>query len=183
MDTRLDTEASPGDAEPRTLQRERARRLFRRSLHVFALNAGSCGGCETELAPLLLPPYSVARHGIAFVDSPHRADLLLVSGVVTSALRRPLLEAYDAMPAPKLVAAIGACPCSGGIFRAGHPVDGPLDRLLPVDLYIPGCPPTPRAVLHGLLLLLERQGSGRVSARHREGAAPADALPSTSREA
>ena len=144
---------------------ERAtRRAFRRSLHVFAVNAGSCNGCEGELAALLGPPYGLARHGIAFVDSPLHADMLLVTGPVTGPLRQHLLAAYEALPDPKLVAATGACACTGGLFRGSYALDAPLGALIPVDVYIPGCPPNPRALLHGLLLAV-----GRGEARMRKG--------------
>ena len=144
---------------------ERAtRRAFRRSLHVYAVNTGSCNGCEGELGALLGSPYGLARYGIAFVDSPLHADMLLVTGPVTGPLRQHLLSAYEALPDPKLVAAMGACACTGGLFRGSYALDVPLDTLLPVDVYIPGCPPNPRALLHGLLLAV-----GRGEARMRNG--------------
>ena len=144
---------------------ERAtRRAFRRSLHVFAVNAGSCNGCEGERSALLGPPYGLARYGIAFVDSPLHADMLLVTGPVTGPLRQHLLAAYQALPDPKLVAAVGACACTGGLFRGSYALDDPLDALIPVDVYIPGCPPSPRALLHGLLLAV-----GRGEARRGKG--------------
>ena len=152
------TAATEGDDFARTgaALGEAARRLFRRSLQIRLVDAGSCNGCEFELATLLGPAYDLQRFGIDFVASPRHADLLLVTGPITRHLRQPLLDAYEAMAEPRLVAAMGACPISGGVFARSYAVEGPLDHLLPVDVYIPGCPPRPQAVLHGLLLLLGR---------------------------
>jgi Ni,Fe-hydrogenase III small subunit len=136
--------------------REAARRLFRRSLHVLPVNAGSCNGCEFEVAALMGPYYDAQRFGIDIVASPRQADLLLVTGPVTRRLHRALLDAYEAMAEPRLVAAMGVCPISGGVFAGSYAVEGPLDRILPVDVYVPGCPPRPEALLHGLLLAMGR---------------------------
>lgn len=144
--------------------RAAARRLFQRSLHVRAVDSGSCNGCEFELATLLGPAYDLQRFGIDIVASPRHADLLMVTGVITRHLRQPLLDAYEAMAEPRLVAAMGVCPINGGVFADSYAVAGPLDRLLPVDVYIPGCPPRPQAILQGLLVLL-----GRAESRLRRG--------------
>ena len=144
--------------------RASARRLFSRSLHVRQVDAGSCNGCEFELATLLGPAYDLQRFGIDIVASPRHADLLLVTGPVTRHLRQALLDSYQAMAEPRLVAAMGVCPISGGVFAGSYAVCGPLDLHLPVDVYIPGCPPRPQAILHGLLLAL-----GRAEARLRDG--------------
>jgi Ni,Fe-hydrogenase III small subunit len=141
--------------------RAAALRLLRRSLHIFPVNAGSCNGCEIELAAALEP---LTAHGITLVPTPGEADMILVTGPVTRGLRGPLLAAYAALPPPRLVAALGACACSGGVFAGCYAVEAPLDQLLPVDVYIPGCPPAPDAILHGLLLAL-----GRAEARLRAG--------------
>ena len=133
-----------------------ARRLFRRSLHVRQVDAGSCNGCEFEVSALMGPYYDAQRFGIDIVASPRHADLLLVTGPVTRHLRQALLDSYEAMAEPRLVAAMGVCPINGGVFAGSYAVEGPLDRLLPVDVYIPGCPPRPQALLHGLLLALGR---------------------------
>jgi Ni,Fe-hydrogenase III small subunit len=133
-----------------------ARRLFRRSLHIRQVDAGSCNGCEFEVSTLLGPLYDMQRFGIDIVASPRHADLLLVTGPITRHLRGALLDAYAAMPEPRLVAAMGVCAIHGGVFAESYAVEGPLDRLLPVDVYIPGCPPRPQAILHGLLVALGR---------------------------
>lgn len=147
------------DAEIRrtgTALRIAARRLFRRSLHIRQVDAGSCNGCEFEVNTLTGPLYDIQRFGIDFVASPRHADLLLVTGPITRHLRGALLDSYAAMAEPRLVAAMGVCPIHGGVFAGSYAVEGPLDALLPVDVYIPGCPPRPQALLHGLLLALGR---------------------------
>jgi Ni,Fe-hydrogenase III small subunit len=156
----------PSDEIERTgaLLRLAARRLFRRSLHIRQVDAGSCNGCEFEVSTLTGPLYDLQRFGIDIVASPRHADLLLVTGPITRHLRGALQDAYAAMPEPRLVAAMGVCPIHGGVFAGSYAAEGPLDRLLPVDLYIPGCPPRPQTILHGLLLLL-----GRAEARLVDG--------------
>jgi Ni,Fe-hydrogenase III small subunit/ferredoxin len=129
-----------------------SRRIFRRSLHIRHVDAGSCNGCESELQMLSSPYYDLARLGLFFTPTPRHADALLVTGVVTRQMERALLDTYEAMPAPKLVVAAGMCAVGGGCFSGTFMTHGPLDRLLPVDVYIAGCPPTPLALLHGLLL-------------------------------
>jgi Ni,Fe-hydrogenase III small subunit len=145
--------------------RAAARRLFRRSLHIRQVDAGSCNGCEFEVSALMGPYYDAQRFGIDIVASPRHADLLLVTGPVTRHLHRALVDAYEAMAEPRLVAAMGVCPISGGVFAGSYAVDGPLDRILPVDVYIPGCPPRPQALLHGLLLTLGRAEQRLVGGR------------------
>jgi Ni,Fe-hydrogenase III small subunit len=131
-------------------------RAFRRSLHIRHVDAGSCNGCESELQALNNPFYNLHRLGIFFTPSPRFADLLLVTGSVTAPLREPLLNTYEAMPEPRLVMATGTCAVSGGVAGGGYNTGRGLEDLLPVDLYLPGCPPNPAAIIEGLLLLLER---------------------------
>jgi Ni,Fe-hydrogenase III small subunit len=142
-----------------------ARRLFKRSLHVRQVDAGSCNGCEFEVSALMGPFYDAQRFGIDIVASPRHADLLLVTGPVTRHQHGALLAAYEAMAEPRLVAAMGVCAIDGGVFAQSYAVVGPLDRILPVDLYIPGCPPRPQALLHGLLLVLNRAEQRLVAGR------------------
>jgi formate hydrogenlyase subunit 7 len=134
----------------------RAVRLFRHSLHIRHVDAGSCNGCESELQMLGTPYLDLHRLGFFFTATPRHADVLLVTGVVNRNMEEPLLATYAAMPAPKLVIAAGACALSGGSFADGLMTNGPVDRLLPVDVYVPGCPPTPQAFLHGLLVAVDR---------------------------
>ncbi|HEY4485750.1 MAG TPA: NADH-quinone oxidoreductase subunit NuoB [Nitrospiria bacterium] len=136
--------------------KEKIGRLFGRSLHIREVDAGSCNACEWEITALLNPIYDIQRFGIDFVASPRHADMLLVTGPVTRNMETALKKTYDATPDPKLVAAVGACACDGGLFAESYACRGGLDRVLPVDVYIPGCPPRPQALLHGILLALDR---------------------------
>jgi len=136
--------------------RERTARLFGRSLHIREVDAGSCNGCEIEIVGLGNPIYDAERFGIHFVASPRHADLLLVTGPVTRNMELALRKTYDATPEPRLVVAVGACGCSGGMFGVNYATRGAVDAVVPVDVYIPGCPPNPHALLHGLLLALDR---------------------------
>jgi Ni,Fe-hydrogenase III small subunit/NAD-dependent dihydropyrimidine dehydrogenase PreA subunit len=134
----------------------RISRLFGRSLHIREVDAGSCNACEWEITALTNPVYDIQRFGIDFVASPRFADMLLVTGPVTRNMEPALKKTYDATPDPKLVVAVGACACDGGLFRESYATAGGLDHVLPVDVYIPGCPPRPQALLQGILLALER---------------------------
>ena len=136
--------------------KERTDKIFGRSLHIREVDAGSCNGCEIEIVGLGSPIYDVERFGIHFVASPRHADMLLVTGPVTRNMELALRKTYDAMPEPRLVVAVGACGCSGGIFGRNYATVGAVDAVIPVDLYIPGCPPNPIALLDGLLKLLGR---------------------------
>jgi Ni,Fe-hydrogenase III small subunit/formate hydrogenlyase subunit 6/NADH:ubiquinone oxidoreductase subunit I len=127
-----------------------------RSLHIREVDAGSCNGCEMEIAGLNSPVYDLERFGIHFVASPRHADMLLVTGPVTRNMEMALRKTYDAMPAPRLVVAVGACGCSGGIFGRNYATLGGVDAVLPVDVYVPGCPPNPHALLHGILTAIGR---------------------------
>lgn len=136
---------------------ERSRRLFGRSLRLRQVSAGGCNGCEVESNVLGTPAFDLGRFGIGFVASPRHADGILVTGPVTRNMEAALLETWRAVPAPRLVIATGACAISGGPFEGSPEVRGGLEGLLPVDLYIPGCPPHPLTTLDGLLRLLGRE--------------------------
>jgi len=126
-----------------------------RSLHVRQVDAGSCNGCELEIAATTNPLYDLERFGIHLVASPRHADVLLVTGPVTRNMEIALRRTYDAAPDPRIVVAVGACGCSGGIFGEGsYAAIGGVDRIVPVDVYIPGCPPRPQAILNGLLVAM-----------------------------
>lgn len=129
---------------------------FRRSLHIRHVDAGSCNGCESELQALNNPFYNLHRLGIFFTASPRFADLLLVTGPVTYAMLRPLRATYEAMPEPRWVMAIGTCAVSGGVADGGYSSGHGLEGVLPVDVYLPGCPPNPAAIIHALMMFLER---------------------------
>lgn len=132
------------------------RRAFRRSLHVRHVDAGSCNGCESELQALNNPFYNLHRLGIFFTASPRFADLLLVTGPVTNAMLGPLRTTYEAMAEPRWVLAVGTCAVSGGIAEGGYASGHGLDGVIPVDVYLPGCPPNPAAIIQALLMFLDR---------------------------
>jgi len=129
---------------------------FRRSLHIRHVDAGSCNGCESELQALNNPFYNLHRLGIFFTPSPRFADLLLVTGPVTYAMHEPLRRAYEAMPEPRWVMAVGTCAVSGGVAGGGYACGNGVEGVLPVDLYLPGCPPNPAALIEALLMFLDR---------------------------
>jgi Ni,Fe-hydrogenase III small subunit len=125
------------------------------SLAIRHVDAGSCNGCEHELTLLSSPYYDLQRFGLGIVASPRHADVLLVTGAVTSRMREPLLVAYDAMPEPRRVAALGNCALGCNVLGAADAVVGSVEALLPVDLRIPGCPPTPEEIAEALLGLID----------------------------
>jgi Ni,Fe-hydrogenase III small subunit/NAD-dependent dihydropyrimidine dehydrogenase PreA subunit len=134
----------------------RVDKVLGRSLHIREVDAGSCNGCEMEIVGLNSPVYDVERFGIHFVASPRHADMLLVTGPVSRNMELALRKTYDATPAPRLVVAVGACGCSGGIFGQNYASLGGVDKVIPVDVYIPGCPPNPHALLQGILTAISR---------------------------
>jgi NADH-quinone oxidoreductase B subunit len=137
-----------------------ARRRLGRSLSIREVDAGSCNGCELEIHALNNAYYDVERFGIRFVASPRHADVLLVTGPVTKNMRAALERTYQATPNPKWVVAVGDCARDGGCFAGSYAVVGGVGAVVPVDLHIPGCPPTPTAMLQGLLALLDRVDAG-----------------------
>jgi Ni,Fe-hydrogenase III small subunit len=149
----------PGDAALEELGRslaERARRLYGRSLAIREVDAGSCNGCELEIHALNNPVYDVERFGIRFVASPRHADVLLVTGPVTRNMKVALERTYAATPDPKWVVAVGDCGCGCGVFEGSYAVIAAVDKVVPVDLHIRGCPPTPTALLEGLIALVDK---------------------------
>ena len=127
------------------------RRSGARSLAIRHVDAGSCNACEHELTATAAPQYDLQRFGLDIVASPRHADVLLVTGPVTTRMAGPLQAAYDAMPEPRLVAALGDCALGCGTLGAATEIAGPLDALLPVDIRIPGCPPAPQAIADAIL--------------------------------
>jgi Ni,Fe-hydrogenase III small subunit/formate hydrogenlyase subunit 6/NADH:ubiquinone oxidoreductase subunit I len=127
-----------------------------RSLAIRQVDAGSCNGCELEIVALNNPIHDIERFGIHFVASPRHADMLLVTGPVTRNMELALQKTYAATPDPKVVVAVGACGISGGIFGTNYASRGGVDGTIPVDVYIPGCPPRPEALLYGILLAVGR---------------------------
>lgn len=158
--------------------RERALDLLGRSVLVRHIDAGSCNACESELVQAASPIHDLTRFGVSFVASPAHADVLLVTGVVTEAMRTVVQSAWDAMPEPRQVIAMGACAIGGGIFAGAYPLQASgLDPTVPVDLFVPGCPPRPEAILHAFLVLLDRRKQKLESTTWR-GAYPAEAMRS-----
>src|SRR5215813_1661769 len=150
---------APGAAALEELGRAleaRVRRLFGRSIAIREVDAGSCNGCELEIHALNNPVYDIERFGIRFVASPRHADVLMVTGPVTRNMKVALERAYAATPDPKWVVAIGDCGCGCGVFEGSYAVIGAVDKVIPVDLHIPGCPPRPTALLEGLIALVDR---------------------------
>jgi Ni,Fe-hydrogenase III small subunit len=133
-----------------------ARVKLGRSLSIRQVDAGSCNGCELEIHALNNAFYDLERFGLHFVASPRHADVLLVTGPVTKNMREALQRTYNATPDPKWVVAVGACAADGGVFAGSYAVEGGVKDVIPVDLHIPGCPPNPRALLAGLLALLQQ---------------------------
>ena len=140
-----------GDDSGMRAAADELRALLGRALNVREVDAGSCNGCEQEIIATTSPYYDLERFGIHFVASPKHADMLLVTGPVTRNMAEALRQTYEATPAPKLVVAVGACAISGGLFSSSYAVEGPVEKVIPVDACIPGCPPTPAMLLSGIL--------------------------------
>jgi len=126
-------------------------KCFERSLWVFHLNSGSCNGCDIEIVACLTPRYDLERFGIKLVGSPRHADVLLVTGPVTSKMADRVKRVYEQTPDPKAVIVVGSCGSSGGVFYNSYNLIGQVDKLIPVDVYVPGCPARPEAIINGVL--------------------------------
>jgi Ni,Fe-hydrogenase III small subunit len=153
------TEAAPkpdeaGLAELAQCVNRAARARLGRSLSIRQVDAGSCNGCELEIHALNNAFYDLERFGLRFVASPRHADVLMVTGPVTKNMREALLRTYNATPDPKWVIAVGACAVDGGIFADSYAIEGGVKDVLPVNLHIRGCPPSPTDILKGLIALL-----------------------------
>ena len=153
----LHTPDFDNEVEGRELS-EAIRKVLGRSLAIREVDAGSCNGCELEIIALNNPVHDIERFGIHFVASPRHADMLLVTGPVTRNMELALRKTYAATPDPKVVVAVGACGVSGGIFGENYACVGSVDKVISVDVYIPGCPPRPQALIYGILLAVGRLG-------------------------
>ena len=142
-----------------------ARRRLGRSLSIREIDAGSCNGCELEINALGNAFYDLERFGLRFVASPRHADVLLVTGPLTKNMREALERTWRATPDPKWVVAAGDCACTGGLFAGSYACLGAIETVVPVDLHIPGCPPSPTQLLAGLVALLEDSAIRRNSTR------------------
>ncbi len=159
---RIAPAAPPGPSELGDRVAARIRRTLGRSLHLRHLDSGSCNACDWELTALLNPFYDARRLGIDFVASPRHADGVIVTGPVTRNLELAVRRTWEAVPEPRIVIAVGACASSGGIVGQGYASAGGVGEVLPVDVFIPGCPPRPEAILFGILVAV-----GRLEARRR----------------
>jgi Ni,Fe-hydrogenase III small subunit len=160
--TGIKTEPVPAPAEEMVLVarlQEQILRTLGRALTIRQVDAGSCNGCELEIHALSNPYYNLEGLGIKFVASPRHADVLLVTGPVSKHMAIALKRTYDATPDPKLVIAAGDCGCNGGIFGESYASLGRVANVIPVDVAIPGCPPTPTALLQGILAALSKAAS------------------------
>lgn len=137
-------------------EKPQSTKIFGRSVHIRHLDSGACNGCDWELTTLNGPVYDIQRLGFDFVASPRHADILMVTGPVTRNLEIAVRKTFEAVPSPKLVLAVGSCACSGGICGKSYASSGGVDNILPVDTYIPGCPPRPQALIQGLLKAVGR---------------------------
>ena len=161
LGTGIITEPPPDDSAFAILGEELKRGLngcFHGSIAIRHVDAGSCNGCELEIQALNNPFYNVERYGVHFVASPRHADVLLVTGPVSRHMEAALRRTWEAMPAPKWVIASGVCACDGGEFGISYASCGAVDNVLPVDLRITGCPPSPSELLSGLLQLTQTAG-------------------------
>jgi len=131
-------------------------KALKKSLWVYHVSGGSCNNCDIEVLDCLTPRFDIERFGMVLVGSPRHADALLCTGIVNKKCVERVKEVYAQTAKPCVVVAIGACACTGGIFREGPQMGGPLDKLIPVDVYIPGCPPKPEAMIAGIVKLLEK---------------------------
>jgi Ni,Fe-hydrogenase III small subunit len=147
---------SPEDAAKVVALEKRIDAIFRRSLRIRQVDAGSCNACEWECTALTNPVYDIQRFGIDFVASPRHADVLLVSGPVSRQMELALKKTYIATPEPRIVIACGDCAIDGGIYRGSYAVTNGVAAVIPVDGHIPGCPPSPIALISGLLQILEK---------------------------
>lgn len=125
---------------------------IKRSFSVYRIDAGSCNGCEIEIFAAITPMWDPERFGFKLVASPRHADIIVVSGPVTRQMYYPLLRAYEAAPDPKIIVATGACSSTGGIFHDSYSVHGGLEGIIPIDVYVPGCPPHPASIIYGLAM-------------------------------
>ena len=153
------TEVLAGDSEAVEIAgrvQAKAQKLLGRAVGIREIDAGSCNGCEIEITGLASPVYDLERFGLHFVASPRHADLLLVTGPVTRNMEVPLRKTYDSTPFPKLVVAVGDCAKSCGVFQGSYAVAGSVDAVIPVDVFVHGCPPEPADILRGILAALDR---------------------------
>jgi Ni,Fe-hydrogenase III small subunit len=155
----LVTEPLDGGSESVELVRQvaaKTKKLLGRAVGIREVDAGSCNGCEVEITGLTSPIYDLERFGLHFVASPRHADMLLVTGPVTRNMEVPLKKTYEAAPDPKVVVAVGDCAKTCGVFQGSYAIAGSVDKVIPVDVFVRGCPPEPADILRGILAALDR---------------------------
>lgn len=155
----LVTEPLTGESDHIELARRvaaKTQKVFGRAVGIREVDAGSCNGCEVEITGLTSPVYDLERFGLHFVASPRHADMLLVTGPVTRNMEVPLRKTYEATPDPKVVVAVGDCAKTCGVFKGSYAVVGSVDAVIPVDVFVHGCPPEPADILRGILAALDR---------------------------
>jgi membrane-bound hydrogenase subunit mbhJ len=131
-------------------------KIGKKSPWLYRINAGSCNGCDVELATTaLIPRYDVERLGCKYCGSPKHADIVLITGPVTAVVKEKVIRVYNEIPDPKVVVAVGICPISGGVFRDSYAIENTLDAFIPVDVNVPGCPPRPQAIIDGVAKAIE----------------------------
>ena len=136
-------------------------KLIKYSPWLLHFNTGACNGCDIEVLAALTPYYDPERFGVKLAPNPRHADVMVVTGAVTKKAAERLKRLYDQMPSPKFVVAVGACAISGGIFAGSYSVVNGADKVVPVSMYVPGCPPRPEAILYGIVKLLSKLDGGR----------------------
>lgn len=136
-------------------------KLIKYSPWLLHFNTGACNGCDIEVLAALTPYYDPERFGVKLAPNPRHADVMVVTGAVTKKAAERLKRLYDQMPSPKFVVAVGACAISGGVFAGSYSVVNGADKVVPVSMYVPGCPPRPEAILYGIVKLLSKLGGGK----------------------
>lgn len=130
--------------------------VFKKSLWVYHMNTGSCNACDIEILATLIPRYDAERFGIKLVGTPRHADVLLVTGTLTEKIKDRILRVYEQVPDPKLVMVIGGCGISKGVYQNSYAMAGPINKYIDVDVYVPGCPPRPEAIIFGVARAWEK---------------------------
>lgn len=136
--------------------KKNAFKYFKKSLWAFHMNTGSCNACDIEILSILTPRYDVERFGIKLVGTPRHADVLIITGTMTEKIKDKVLRVYAQVPDPKLVMVVGGCGISKGVFQESYAMAGPVDAHIPVDVYVPGCPPRPEAIIYGVARAWEK---------------------------
>jgi len=143
----------------------------RRSPWIYTVNSGSCNGCDIEIGPCISPRYDAEQAGVLRQGSPKHADILVVTGTLTHRSHRAVMDIYAQMPSPKAVVAVGSCPASGNVFAGSPSIAGPLDKYIPVDVWVPGCPPRPQLIIAGIAEAARLLAEGATADQNRKAVA------------